>query len=56
LQINGSLGHEDENKKIRNALKNLTFKNYYKGLPIRLVSSSFYTFLSLILGNIGNKY
>ena len=54
IQINGSLGHEDDNKRLRNILKNFTLKNYYRGLPIRIVNSTCYTILSLIIGDINN--
>jgi hypothetical protein len=56
IQINGSLGHDDYNKNLRKTLSNLSFKEYFKGLPIRMANSSCYVALSLMLGGMGNKF
>jgi hypothetical protein len=51
LQINGSLGHEDDFKKIRNVLKQVSLKGYYKGFNIRVLNSMCYLGLALLIGN-----
>jgi hypothetical protein len=56
LQVNGSLGHENDNKRLRDVFKNFTVANYYRGLPIRIMNSSAYIFLSMMMGEIGGQH
>lgn len=50
IQINGSLGHDDYNKTIRKTFKNLSFTNFFHGLPVRMANSACYVILSMLIG------
>lgn len=44
-QVNGGLGHTDQNYNIRRTFQTTPFPSMYKGIPTKLVNLSLYTFL-----------